>query len=178
MKEPALSVRTRDVRLILADVDGVLTDGRLWLTADGNEMKAFHARDGLAFELARAAGLDIGLVSGRTSDIVAQRAQDLGASVVLQGIHDKKSAVDALLHERGLTWRNVAYIGDDLVDVAVMEAAALSAAPADAPLEVRGQAFMVTEARGGHGCFREFVEAIIRARGEWEAVSATVVRHE
>lgn len=175
MKEGALAVRCRELRLILTDVDGVLTDGVLWVAADGNEMKAFHVRDGLAFHLARAAGLEVGIVSGRTSDLVARRAGELGAAIVLQGVADKKQAVERLLEQRSLGWQNVAFIGDDLHDVGVMNAAALSAAPADAPLEVRGQAFMITEAGGGRGCFREFVEAILRARDEWDRVVAPLL---
>jgi 3-deoxy-D-manno-octulosonate 8-phosphate phosphatase (KDO 8-P phosphatase) len=171
MKEAALAVRCRDLRLILTDVDGVLTDGTLWIAPDGSERKGFHSRDGLGFHLARAGGLETGMVSGRSSDVVTRRAKELGVEIVLQGIRDKKDAVQKLLDARGLTWPNVAFIGDDLVDVGAMNAAALSAAPADAPMEVRAQAFMITEAAGGRGCFREFVEAILRARGDWDRVA-------
>jgi 3-deoxy-D-manno-octulosonate 8-phosphate phosphatase (KDO 8-P phosphatase) len=172
LKEAAVAVRSRDLRLILTDVDGVLTDGTLWFSADGAESKGFHARDGLAAKLAMAAGLELGMISGRSSDVVSRRARELGIEIVLQGIKDKKARVEQLLAERGLAWTNVAYIGDDVVDTACMNAAALSAAPADAPLDIRAQAFMITDAAGGHGAFREFVEAILRARGDWERVIA------
>ena len=99
---------------------------------------------------------------------------ELEMAVVRQGISDKGAALREILAEQGLTAQEVAYIGDDLNDLPVMNAVALSAAPADAPFEVRAQAFMVMEARGGGGCLREFVEAILRARGDWERAAAAV----
>jgi 3-deoxy-D-manno-octulosonate 8-phosphate phosphatase (KDO 8-P phosphatase) len=170
MKDPALAVRCARLKLILTDVDGVLTDGSLVFLPDGREMKSFHVRDGFGFVLAHRAGLRTGLVSGRSSPLVDQRATELGISFVLQGVIDKKTAVARLLAELGLEFAEIAYIGDDVPDLPVMNAAALSAAPADAPMEVRTQAFMITKAGGGRGCFREFVEAILRARGDWERV--------
>jgi 3-deoxy-D-manno-octulosonate 8-phosphate phosphatase (KDO 8-P phosphatase) len=115
-----------------------------------------------------------GLLSGRVSEAVARRAAELEMAVVRQGISDKAAALREILAEQGLTAQEVAYIGDDINDLPVMNAVALSAAPADAPFEVRAQAFMVMEARGGGGCLREFVEAILRARGDWERAAAAV----
>ncbi len=172
MTDEALARRCRALRLLLADVDGVLTDGTFLLLPEGGEAKAFHVRDGLAVTLAQRAGLKVGLLSGRRSEAVERRARELDIGLVRQGASDKASAFRDLLREEGLLPHEVAYIGDDLPDVAVMAEAGLSAAPADAPFEVRTAAFMVLDARGGHGCLREFVEAILRARGDWDALLA------
>ncbi len=171
MKEPALAGRARALKLILTDVDGVMTDGSLLLLADGSEAKAFHVRDGLAIVLAHKAGLRTGLISGRASAVVARRAQELGMSVVRQGIADKAKAFHEILREQALEAHEVAYLGDDLNDLPVMLEAGLTAAPKDAVFEVRAQAFMVLDAAGGRGCLREFVEAVLRARGDWERVT-------
>lgn len=172
MKDEALAARCRALRLLLTDVDGVMTDGSVLLLPDGGEAKAFHIRDGLAIVLAQRVGLRTGLLSGRSSEVVARRAAELGMSVVRQGVHDKGAALREILAAEGLRADEVAYIGDDVNDLPVLTEVGLSAAPADAPLEVRLQALMVTEARGGQGCLREFVEAILRARGEWQAAIA------
>jgi 3-deoxy-D-manno-octulosonate 8-phosphate phosphatase (KDO 8-P phosphatase) len=174
MKDEALAERCRRLRLILSDVDGVMTDGTLLLLPDGQEAKSFHVRDGLAITLAHQAGLRTGLVSGRTSAVVERRAAELKMALVRQGIKDKGAALREILAQESLAPHEVAYIGDDVVDLPVLQAVGLSAAPADAPLEVRAEAFMVMEARGGAGCLREFIEAILRARGDWERVLQSV----
>jgi len=172
MKDEAFAERCRRIRLILSDVDGVLTDGTVLMLPDGGEAKAFHTRDGLAIVLAQRAGLRTGLLSGRSSVTVERRAAELGIGLVRQGVRDKRAALSEILDAEGLTAGQVAYIGDDVNDLPVLCEAGLSAAPADAPLEVRTQCFMVTEAGGGRGCLREFVEAILRARGDWERLLA------
>jgi 3-deoxy-D-manno-octulosonate 8-phosphate phosphatase (KDO 8-P phosphatase) len=174
MKDQALAERCRALKLILTDVDGVMTDGTVLLLPDGGEAKTFHVRDGLAVALAHRAGLRTGLVSGRTSGVVARRAVELAMAVVRQGVRDKGATFREILAEQALAAHEVAYIGDDLNDLPILTEVGLSAAPADAPLEVRLQAFMVTEARGGQGCLREFVEAILRARGEWERAATAI----
>jgi 3-deoxy-D-manno-octulosonate 8-phosphate phosphatase (KDO 8-P phosphatase) len=174
MKDEALAERCRALKLILTDVDGVMTDGTVLLLPDGGEAKAFHIRDGLALVLAGRAGLRTGLVSGRASAVVERRAAELGMAVVRQGVRDKAAVLREILAEQELASHEVAYMGDDVNDLAVLREVGLSAAPADAPLEVRLEAFMVTEARGGQGCLREFVEAILRARGDWDRAVAGV----
>lgn len=174
MKDEALADRCRALKLILTDVDGVMTDGTVLLMADGSEAKAFHIRDGLGIVLAHRAGLKTGVLSGRVSKALATRAAELGMSIVRQGIADKGAALAEILAAEKLEAREVAYIGDDVNDLAVMRAVSLTAAPADAPLEVRAEAFMVMEARGGQGCLREFIESILRARGDWERVLASI----
>ncbi len=174
MKNEALAERCRALRLVLTDVDGVMTDGTVLLLPDGGEAKSFHIRDGLAVVLAHRAGLRTGLVSGRSSESVARRAAELGMAVVRQGVRDKGAALREILAEQALTAQEVAYVGDDINDLPVMGAVALSAAPADAPFEVRSAAFMVLETPGGRGCLREFIEAILRARGDWERAAASI----
>lgn len=176
MKDAALADRCRDLRLLLSDVDGVMTDGTVLLLPDGREAKAFHIRDGLGIVLAHRAGLRTGILSGRSSDVVARRAAELGIAIVLQGVSDKGAALREILAREGLAAHEVAYIGDDVNDLPVMNEVGLSAAPADAPLEVRAQAYMVMDAPGGRGCLREFVEAILRARGDWDQAVAAVTR--
>lgn len=172
MSDAALAERCRALKLLLSDVDGVMTDGTVLLLPGGDEAKAFHIRDGLGIVLAHAAGLRTGVVSGRASEVVARRAGELGMAVVRQGVRDKGAVLREILAEERLEAREVAYIGDDLNDLPAMAAVGLSAAPADAPFEVRAQAFMVMSAAGGRGCLREFVEAILRARGDWERAVA------
>lgn len=168
MKKGALAARCRDLRLILTDVDGVMTDGRLLLLPGGQEAKSFHVRDGLAIVLAHRAGLRTGILSGRSSAEVERRAAELGMAIVRQGVRAKSAAFREILRDEGLEAHEVAYVGDDVNDLAVLLEAGLSAAPADAVFEVRAQCFMVLDTPGGHGCLREFIEAILRARGEWE----------
>jgi 3-deoxy-D-manno-octulosonate 8-phosphate phosphatase (KDO 8-P phosphatase) len=172
MKDELLARRCRALKLLLSDVDGVMTDGTVLLLPDGREAKAFHIRDGLAIVLAHAAGLRTGLISGRASEVVARRADELGMAVVRQGVRDKGAVLEEILAAEKLEGHEVAYIGDDLNDLPVIAAVGLSAAPKDAAFEVRSEAFMVLEARGGEGCLREFVEAILKARGDWDRVTA------
>jgi 3-deoxy-D-manno-octulosonate 8-phosphate phosphatase (KDO 8-P phosphatase) len=153
---------------VLTDVDGVLTDGTVLLLPGGGEAKAFHIRDGLGIVLAHRAGLKTGILSGRSSEVVEQRARELGMSVVRQGVADKGAALREILAAEGLQPHQVAYMGDDVNDLPVIDQAGLTAAPADAPLEVKARAYMITDRPGGQGCLREFLEAILRARGDWE----------
>jgi 3-deoxy-D-manno-octulosonate 8-phosphate phosphatase (KDO 8-P phosphatase) len=168
MKDAAFAARCQRLRLVLTDVDGVLTDGTVLLLPGGGEAKAFNIRDGLGIFLAHEAGLRTGIVSGRTSETVTQRANELGMHLVRQGIRDKGAAFRAILQEEGLSPQEVAFMGDDVNDLPILTEVGLSGAPADAAFEVRAQAFMVTDAKGGHGCLREFLEAILKARGAWE----------
>ena len=174
MKDVLFTRRCQALKLVLSDVDGVMTDGRLVLLPGGGEAKSFHVRDGLGLVLARGAGLRTGLVSGRASAEVERRAAELGMDVVRQGVADKRACLGEICASLGLQSREIAYIGDDLNDLPLLREVGLSAAPADAPLEVRDAAFMVTERRGGEGCLREFLEAILRARGDWERAKATI----
>lgn len=168
MRDDAFTVRCKALRLVLTDVDGVMTDGTVLLLPDGQEAKTFHIRDGLALVWARRAGLLTGILSGRSSEAVAHRAAELGMAIVRQGVPDKGLVFREILAEHHLAPYQVAYVGDDVNDLPVLREVGLSAAPADAVFEVRSEAFLITEARGGQGCLREFLEAVLRARGDWD----------
>lgn len=165
----------RAVELLVLDADGVLTDGGIYV-ADGLEgrsfqLRRFHVRDGLALHLLREAGIESAVVSGRDSPAVRERARELGIREVHQVRPGRKvEVVSRLLEERGLGWEAAACLADDLADAAVMERAGLPAAVADAAPEVLERAAWVSERPGGHAAVREFVEALLSARGEWEGL--------
>jgi len=169
---PDLDRRARSLELLLLDVDGVLTDGRLHVAADGELFKSFHVRDGLAIQLARAGGLRVGILSARSSEIVARRAAEVGIDEIVQGADDKGAAFSALLSRLGLDPARVAYAGDDLLDLPVLRAVGLSAAPSDAAPEVHAEVDFVTAAAGGRGAVRELVERLLTARGTWATLVA------
>jgi 3-deoxy-D-manno-octulosonate 8-phosphate phosphatase (KDO 8-P phosphatase) len=153
--------------LVLLDVDGVLTDGRLWLGPGGEEWKSFHVHDGLAIARAIAAGLVVAVVSSRTSAAVALRCAELGLEEVHQGVPDKLALYEILRDRHGCRDDNVAAMGDDLTDLPVLECAGLAVAPGDAVPEVRRAVRWVTRHLGGAGAVRELMEAILRAQGRW-----------
>jgi len=159
--------RARRIKLVLMDCDGVLTDGRLWLMADGDEQKAFHARDGQGISLLHRAGLKTGIISGRTSSGVARRAEDLKISFVRQGAKDKVKALDEILKEAEISEDDCAYIGDDLGDIEVMRRVELAVAVADAADETKNAAHYVTFLPGGRGAVREVCELILKSQGHW-----------
>ncbi len=165
--------RARRVRLLLFDVDGVLTDGKILLHADGSESKTFDIRDGTAIVLAHRAGLRTGLISGRQAAATAERAAQLGIPIVRQGTADKLEALDEVLKAEGLTPADVAYMGDDLMDLPVIERVGLGATPADAATEVRSRAHWVAARRGGDGAVRELIELVLKAQGRWDEIVAS-----
>jgi 3-deoxy-D-manno-octulosonate 8-phosphate phosphatase (KDO 8-P phosphatase) len=162
--------RAQRIKLLLMDCDGVLTDGRLWLTADGDEQKAFHARDGQGISLCHHAGLKTGIISGRTSSAVERRAQDLKMAYVRQQAKDKIKALDEILAAAGVTANECVYIGDDVADISVMQRVALAVAVADAVPETKQAAHCITELPGGHGAVREVCDLILKAQGKWDEV--------
>lgn len=170
----------RRIRLLVLDADGVLTDGGIYV-ADGIDgepfqLRRFHVRDGMAVHFLREAGIEPVIVSGRGSPALRERARELEIDEVHQvPPHRKVPVVEGMLAERGLTWSEVASLADDLADAAVMERAALPAAVADAVEEVRDRAAWVAETPGGHGAVREFTEALLRARGEWDDLAEAYV---
>jgi 3-deoxy-D-manno-octulosonate 8-phosphate phosphatase (KDO 8-P phosphatase) len=167
---PDIDARAKRIKLLLMDCDGVLTDGRLWLTADGDEQKTFHARDGQGISLCHHAGLKTGIISGRTSSTVERRAQDLKMSYVRQYAKDKLKALDEILAAAGVTADECAYIGDDVADIPVMQRVALAVAVADAVPETKQAAHYVTGLKGGHGAVREVCDLILKAQGKWDEV--------
>lgn len=143
----------------------MLTDGRLWLTADGEEQKTFHVHDGQGIALLHRAGLKTGVISGRTSAAVERRGRELGMSYLWQSANDKSKAFDEIIAEAGVSPHECAYIGDDVADVSVMRRAGLAVAVADAVDEARQAAHYVTRLAGGRGAVREVCELILNARG-------------
>jgi 3-deoxy-D-manno-octulosonate 8-phosphate phosphatase (KDO 8-P phosphatase) len=161
-----LAAKARRVSLLFLDVDGVMTDGGIYYSARGVALKRFFAQDGYGIVRAREAGLDLAIISGRSSAVVTARAKDLRMTTVLQGADDKLQAGGALLRRQGLTFDQAAFIGDDLFDLPLLEAVGLSAAPADARPEVRRRVDYVTAAGGGQGAVRELIDLILRHRGD------------
>jgi 3-deoxy-D-manno-octulosonate 8-phosphate phosphatase (KDO 8-P phosphatase) len=158
----------QSIRLILSDVDGVMTGGELFYDSLGAGIKQFHVRDGMGIKIWQRAGFVFGIVSSRNSAAVRMRANELGIKHVLQGVEPKLAAVLQLIESIGMTADQTAYIGDDLPDVPVMRSVALAVAPADACVDALAAAHWVTGARGGQGAVRELIERLMRARAIWE----------
>jgi 3-deoxy-D-manno-octulosonate 8-phosphate phosphatase (KDO 8-P phosphatase) len=158
------------IKLLLFDVDGVLTDGKVEIHSDGSESKSFAIRDGIAMVWAQRAGLRVGLLSARNSPTTPHRAAQLGITLIYQGVSSKLEAYERIIADQGVSDFEVAYMGDDIVDLAVLERAGLSAAPADAVPEVRAIANWVSSAPGGGGAARELIEFVLRAQDRWSAV--------
>jgi 3-deoxy-D-manno-octulosonate 8-phosphate phosphatase (KDO 8-P phosphatase) len=162
--------RVADIRLLLFDVDGVLTDGVVLMHADGSEAKGFHIRDGAAMVWAQRAGLTVGWLSARTSGATTHRAAQLGIRLVVQGANSKLAAYERILRDTGLSDNAVAYMGDDLLDLPVLTRVGLSAAPADAAAEVLSRVHWASTVPGGRGAVRQFIEMILRAQNRWDTV--------
>jgi len=159
--------RASRIRLLVLDVDGVLTDGGLVYGAAGEETKRFHVHDGLALVAARRAGLQVAVLSSRASAAVTRRMSELGVAEIHQGVADKAQALEALRERLGLRAAEVAVMGDDLPDLPAMGGAGLALAPANAVAEVKRAAHWVTRRRGGDGAVREAVEMLLKARRAW-----------
>ena len=168
-----LDDRCRSIRLILSDVDGVLTDGGIVFDNQGIEAKRFHVRDGMGIRLWQKAGCRFGLITHRSSHIVKTRVAELGIEILRQGIDDKLTAMRGILQELQLTASQVCYMGDDLPDMPAVRAAGLGVAVADACAELRQEAHYVTTASGGSGAVRETGELILKAQSRWEDLIAT-----
>ena len=172
MDETQLSLRLRRLRVMAFDVDGVLTDGRLWYTEDGGEMKAFDARDGHGMKMLRDGGLKIAIITSRRSAIVERRARELGVHYCFQGVPAKLPAFNELLGELGETAECAGFMGDDLLDLPVLTSAGLAATVPDAPASVRERAHWVSSRPGGRGAVRELCELILSAQGQLERLTA------
>lgn len=159
---------------MLSDVDGVWTDGGMYYAESGDEMKRFNTSDSVGVLFCRLAGLECGLVTGETTRLLERRALKLGITVVRQGAGDKLGAIESLCSELGVSMDEVAYIGDDVRDVAALRAVAFSGCPADAPSYVRQYVHYVCPIRGGDGAFRAFVEELLRRTGRFGDVLAAL----
>ena len=163
--------RASRIRLLLFDVDGVLTDGVIVMHSDGTESKGFHIRDGAAIVWAQRAGVGVGLLSARSSGATTHRAAQLGIRTVVQGVPDKLAAYEQILRVADLPDDAVGYMGDDLLDIPVLGRAGLSAAPADAAPEVRERVHWISGLGGGRGAARELIELVLRAQQRWETIT-------
>jgi 3-deoxy-D-manno-octulosonate 8-phosphate phosphatase (KDO 8-P phosphatase) len=174
--DASIAERCRAIELLVMDVDGVLTDGRIIYSDAGTEIKAFHVRDGSGIKLWLAQGKRAAILSGRKSNVVQRRAAELGVSAVVQGADEKLPALERLLREQGVTPAQTACLGDDLPDVPLLRRCGLALAVADACAEARAAAHYVTQTRGGQGAVREAIEVILRHQGRWLDVVARYSR--
>ena len=168
--------RARGIKLAAFDVDGVLTDGTLYLTDGGEEIKAFNSLDGHGMKMLRESGVELAIITGRTSRIVELRAKNLGVGLVYQGVEDKARAFAELLAARRLDAAAVAYMGDDVVDLPVLTRCGLALSVPDAPLFVRQRVHYVSRAGGGRGAVREVCELIMHAQGTLEQKLQTYLK--
>jgi 3-deoxy-D-manno-octulosonate 8-phosphate phosphatase (KDO 8-P phosphatase) len=171
-----IAARASGLRLLSLDVDGVLTDGRLYYTDGGQELKAYSTLDGQGVKLLQDAGVEVVLITGRSSPNVAARAANLGIECVLQGVGNKLAAFDRIRTERGTAWAACGHMGDDLPDLALMLRCGFSATVPAAPEYIRARAAYVTRAGGGEGAVREVADLVLRARGLLDAVVARYSR--
>jgi 3-deoxy-D-manno-octulosonate 8-phosphate phosphatase (KDO 8-P phosphatase) len=169
----SLQSQASAIRLILLDVDGVLTDGRVLVHSDGSESKSFAIRDGIALIWAQRNTVKVGLLSARYSPTTAHRAAQLGITLIYQGVSSKVEAYERILEAEHLSDHDVAYMADDIVDLAVLARVGFSCAPADAVPDVRARVDWVSRFNGGDGAVRELVELVLRAKGAWDGIVAS-----
>lgn len=159
------------IKLLLLDVDGVMTDGRIIYDNDGGETKAFDVKDGHGLKLVQRAGIRVGIITGRKSEVVARRAAELGIDLVYQGAKNKVLPFQEILDKLDLKPEEVAYVGDDVVDLPVMRKVGFAATVADAVDEVKPFADMITERSGGRGAVREICDFLLKESGRWSEVT-------
>ena len=159
-----------NIKLLLLDVDGVLTDGKITYTDKGEEIKSFNSKDGLGIRLLMDAGIKVGIITGRKSNALAHRCKNLGIDLLFDGITDKVKAFNIILKKTKMTANETAFAGDDLLDLGVMKLAGLSISPADAHPHIQKYADMVTRQNGGDGAVREICDEILKAQGKWESI--------
>jgi 3-deoxy-D-manno-octulosonate 8-phosphate phosphatase (KDO 8-P phosphatase) len=167
-----MQAKLAKIKLLLLDVDGVMTDGRIIYDNHGNELKAFDVKDGHGLKLVQRAGIKTGIITGRRSEVVKRRAAELGFDILYQGALNKLDPYREILAEQGLTDAEVAYVGDDIVDLPILRRVGFSATVADAVEDVLPLVDYVTKHSGGRGAVREICDMLIRARGQWEALTA------
>ena len=172
-----LLLELQQIRLLAMDVDGVLTDGSLNIGAEGELFKAFNAKDGMGISLAMRNGLEIALITGRRSEIIHRRAEELGITLLYEGVKDKALQLKQIAAERGISLDESAYMGDDLNDLPAMVQAGISFAPADAAKDVLKAVNAVASCNGGRGAVREIIELILEAQGKWENIVKAYMSH-
>ena len=164
--------RAARIKLVAFDIDGVMTDGGLHYSDDGHEYKTFNVQDGLGIVLLKRVGIEVAIITGRNSGVVAHRAADLGVTHVYQGVGNKRDVAEKLLDKLGLDWSELAFMGDDLIDLPAMAHCGLAIAPANARPIVKERVHAITEAAGGRGAVREAIEFILAAQGKLEEAFA------
>ena len=169
-KMQVITEKAKKLKLLILDVDGVLTDGKLFFDHQGNEYKSFHARDGHGIKLLRQTGVEVAVISGRKSNSVALRMKNLGIEHVYQGHENKRAAFNEVIEKIGITSEQAAHVGDDLLDLPIMIRVGLSIAVADANFAVKQRADWCTTIPGGHGAVREVCDFIMQAQGHFEEV--------
>ncbi|MCX8164826.1 MAG: HAD-IIIA family hydrolase [Aquificaceae bacterium] len=162
--------RASRISLFLLDVDGVLTDGRLYYTSQGEEIKVFNVRDGLGIKLAQMAGIKIGVISGRNSKALLNRLEELGINEVHLGFNHKMPVFENILKSLSISHEEVAFMGDDYVDLPLLKRVGFPLTVADAPKELKEIALYVTRARGGEGAVREAIELLLKLRNQWDEI--------
>ena len=162
--------KAQKIRLLICDVDGVLTDGKIYIGNEGELFKAFDVKDGLGIKMLLANGIDVAILTARSSEILKKRTQELGITNVLQGQRDKVKGLQELLSVTGFKPENIAYIGDDLFDLAVMNDVGFPATVADATDEAKSVAILESDFAGGHGAVRQIIEFILKAQGKWQSI--------
>lgn len=165
-----IAEKLKHIKALLLDVDGVLTDGSIIYSDNGSETKVFHVRDGLGIRWLMKSGCIVGIVTGRKSDALIHRCQNLGINLIFDGIRDKASVLNEILDRTGVKAEEIAYMGDDIGDIPLMKQVGLSIAVSDAHADVIERADMVTAAKGGAGAVREVCEQILKARRQWKAI--------
>jgi 3-deoxy-D-manno-octulosonate 8-phosphate phosphatase (KDO 8-P phosphatase) len=163
--------KAKKIKLLILDVDGVMTDGSIILDNEGNEFKRFHVRDGHGIKMLAKAGITVGIITGRKSKVVELRAKELGIKEVYQRVFQKSQVYKRLLKKYNCSDENVAFMGDDVVDQELLKRAGLSAVPADAEEDAKKLADIVTKRKGGRGAVREFIDLILKSSGMWKKVS-------
>jgi 3-deoxy-D-manno-octulosonate 8-phosphate phosphatase (KDO 8-P phosphatase) len=168
--------KARSVKLLILDVDGVLTDGRIVIDDRGVETKCFDVRDGHGIKMLKRANIDVAIITGRESDVVSHRARELGIESVYQNIHNKLEVYEAILEEKGLKDGEVGFVGDDLVDLPLLRRVGFAAVVADGVEELKPYADYVSRNRGGRGAVREVIELILKAQGKWAELMERYLR--
>ncbi len=168
MSEISKQQRLKNIRLLLLDVDGVLTDGSIIYNEHGEETKIFNVKDGLGIRLLKEAGIHIGIVTGRVSTALIHRCRNLGIEIVFDNVRDKAAVLTTILKQMEISVQEIAFVGDDLLDLPIMRRIGLPIAVADAHELVRETALWTTAARGGQGAVREVCEALLKAQKKWK----------
>lgn len=164
----ALTLKAKKIKLLLLDVDGVMTDNRLIYGDDGQEYKAFYTRDGHGMVMLQKSGIDIGIITGRKSQLVENRMRDLKVKHLYQGVPDKLPTFLELVEKLSLRMSEVAYIGDDILDLPILKRVGLSVTPADGDQEVKSRVDYISQFKGGQGCVREVCEIIMKSQDAWQ----------